>query len=461
MLWTQTIGTHLCAVLSGFSCFWLCATPWSIGCQAPLFTGFSMQDYWSGLPCPPPGNLPNPGIKPASLKFSALAVWFFTSGTNSKDWMLWTQRIGNLLSLSKILCLFNLYVEYIMWNAGLDEEQAGNKVIGRNINNLRYADDTTLMAESKEELKSFLLKVKEESEKTGLKLNIQKTKIMASDPITSWQIDGETLATVTDFIFLGFKITADGDCSHEIKRSLLPGRKAVTKPKQHIKKQKHYFGDKGPSSQGYGFSSRHVRMWELDHKKSWAPKNWCFWTLVLEKTPESPLDCKEIQPVHSKGNQSCILTGGARMMLQYFSHLMGSSQLTGKYRCWERSKAGGEGADRKGQDGWMTSPTQWTWVCTSSGNGEGQGSLACCSPWDHKELDVTERLNNNRTSEVLQLLILKDKRCPKRQIWVRRVLVFTCTPMTLKFTSLVSSLLHTLTTVIHSLPNHLKAHLLF
>ena len=116
------------------------------------------------------------------------------------------------------------------------------------------------MAESKEEVKNLLMKVKEEIEKAGLRLNIQKTKITASGPITSWQIDGETLATVTDFIFLGFKITADGDCSHEIKRSLLPGRKAVTKPKQHIKKQKHYFGDKGPSSQGYGFSSRHVRM---------------------------------------------------------------------------------------------------------------------------------------------------------------------------------------------------------
>ena len=114
------------------------------------------------------------------------------------------------------------------------------------------------MAESKEELKSFSMKVKEESEKTGLKLNIQKTKIMASDPITSWQIDGATLETVTDFIFLGSKITADGDCSHEIKRSLLLGRKAVTKPKQHIKKQRHYFGNKSSSSQMYVFSSSHV-----------------------------------------------------------------------------------------------------------------------------------------------------------------------------------------------------------
>jgi len=115
-----------------------------------------------------------------------------------------------------------------MRNAVLDEAQAGIKIAGRNINNLRYADDTTLMAESEEELKSLLMKMKEESEKVGLKLNIQKTKIMASSPITSWQIDAETMGTVTDFIFLGSKVTADGDCSHEIKRRLFLGRKAMT-----------------------------------------------------------------------------------------------------------------------------------------------------------------------------------------------------------------------------------------
>ena len=162
-----------------------------------------------------------------------------------------------------------------------------------NINNLRYADDTTLMAESEEELKSLLMKVKEESEKAGLKLNIQKTKIMASGPITSWQIDGETVETVADFIFLGSKITADGDCSHEIKRCLLLGRKVMTNL-DSIFKSREYFANKGPSSQGYGFSSGHVWMWELDYKESWAPKNWCFWTVVLEKTLGSPLDCKEI-----------------------------------------------------------------------------------------------------------------------------------------------------------------------
>ena len=127
-------------------------------------------------------------------------------------------------------CLFNIYAVHIMRNAGLEEAQAGIKISGRNINNLRYAYDTTLMAESEEELKSPLMKVKEENEKVGLKLNIQKTKITASGPITSWQIDGETGETVSDFILWGSKITADGDCSHEIERRLLLGRKVMTNP---------------------------------------------------------------------------------------------------------------------------------------------------------------------------------------------------------------------------------------
>ena len=124
------------------------------------------------------------------------------------------------------------------------------------------------MAESEEELKSLLMKVKEENEKAGLKLNIQKTKIMASGPITSWEIDGETVETVADFIFLGYKITADGDCSHEMKRHLLLRKKSYDQPRQHIKKQRHYFVNKGLSSQGYGFSRSHVWMWELDYKES-------------------------------------------------------------------------------------------------------------------------------------------------------------------------------------------------
>ena len=126
------------------------------------------------------------------------------------------------------LYLFNFYAEYIMRNAGLEEAQAGIKISGRNINNLRYADNTNILAESEEELKSLLMKVKEESEKVGIRLNIQKTKIMASGPIISWEIDGETLETVADFIFWGSKITADGDCSHEIKRCLVLGRKVMT-----------------------------------------------------------------------------------------------------------------------------------------------------------------------------------------------------------------------------------------
>ena len=146
-----------------------------------------------------------------------------------------------------------------MRNAGLEEAQAGIKIPGRNINNLRYANDTTLMAESEEELKSLLMKVKEESEKVGLMLSIQKTKIMASGPITSWEVDGETVERVTDFIFGGSKTTADGDCSHEIKKRLLLGRKAM-QPRQHIKKQRQYFANKGPSSQSYGFASSHVWM---------------------------------------------------------------------------------------------------------------------------------------------------------------------------------------------------------
>ena len=151
-----------------------------------------------------------------------------------------------------------------MRNAGLEETQAGSKIARRNINNLRYADAITLMTESKEELKSLLTKVKEESEIVGLQLNIQKTKIMASSPITSWQIDAETVA---DFIFLGSKITADGDCSHEIKRRLLLGRKVMTNLDSKIK-SRHYFANKGPSSHGYGFSSGHVWMLELDCKQS-------------------------------------------------------------------------------------------------------------------------------------------------------------------------------------------------
>ena len=150
------------------------------------------------------------------------------TGHGTTDWFQIRKGVHQGCILSP--CLFNFYAEYIMRNAGLAEAQAGIKIAGRNSNNLRYADDTTLMAESQEELKSLLLKVREESEKIGLKLNIQKTKIMASGPITSWKIEGETMETVRYFILGGSKISADGDCSHEIKRRLLLGRKIMTNP---------------------------------------------------------------------------------------------------------------------------------------------------------------------------------------------------------------------------------------
>ena len=192
-----------------------------------------------------------------------------------------------------------------MRNAGLDEAQAGIKIAGRNtINNLRYADDTTLMAESEEELKSLLMKVKEESEYAGLKLNIQKTKIMASSPITSWEIDEGTVETVTDFIFGGSKITTDGDCSHEIKRCLLLGRKVITNLDSILKSRDITLPTKVHLVKAmvfpvvmYGCESRTV-------KKAECPRVDAFELGCWRRQDKSPLDSKEIQPVHPKGNQS-------------------------------------------------------------------------------------------------------------------------------------------------------------
>ena len=221
------------------------------------------------------------------------------------------------------------------------------------------------------------MKVKEESEKAVLKLSIQKTKIIASVPITSWQIDGETVA---DFIFRGSKIIADGECSHEIKRRLLLGRKAM-KNRQHIKKQRHYFTSKGPFSQGYDFSSCHVWMWELDYKESWALKNWCFWIVVLEKTLESPLDCKEVQPVHPKGNKSWIFTGrtDAEAETLILWPPDGKNWLIGKVpNAGEHQRHKEKGRTEDEMVGWH----QWLnghEFEQTLGVGDGQGSLACCS----------------------------------------------------------------------------------
>ena len=193
---------------------------------------------------------------------------------------------------------------------------------------------------------------------------------MVSSPTISWQIDGETMETVTGFIFWGSKITADGDDSHETKRHLLLGRKAMTNPDSILKKQRHHFAKKGPYSQSYGFSSSHVWMWELDYKESWVPKNWRFWIVVLEKTLESPLDCKEIKPVHlKKKNQSWIITGNidAEAETPTICTPDGKNWLIGKdpdiRKDWRQEEKG-----KTGWNGWMASPSRWTWAWVSSGS---------------------------------------------------------------------------------------------
>ena len=224
------------------------------------------------------------------------------TGHGTTDWFQIEKRVHQGCILSP--CLFNLYAEYIIWNAGLDEAQVRIKITGRNINNLRYADDTTLMAESEEELKSLFMKVKEESEKVGLKL-IQKTKIMASGSLTSWQIDGETMETVTDFIFLGSKITAYGDCSREIKRYLVLGRKAMTNLDSILKSRDITLPTKVclVKAKVFPVVMYGCEIWTIkkaERQRIDAFELWC-WRI--------PLDCKEIQPVHPKGNQSWIFIG--------------------------------------------------------------------------------------------------------------------------------------------------------
>ena len=283
-----------------------------------------------------------------------------------------------------------------MQNSGLNEAQAGIKIAGRNINNLRYADDTTLMIESEEELKSLLMKEKEESEKAGLKLNIQKTHIMASGPITSRQMDGETMETEVDFLLLGSKITADGNCSHEIKRCLLLGRKTMTNL-DSILKNRQYFANKGLYSQRYGFSLMvyGCENWSIKKAECWrtdAFEMWCWRRLLrvpwtARRSNQSIL--KEISPEYS--------LKGLMLKLQYFGHLMWRADSLDKTLMLGKIEGEGEGDDR-GWDGWMASPTQWTWVWVNSGSWCEQGGLACCSPWGRKELDTTEWLDNNNST---------------------------------------------------------------
>ena len=185
--------------------------------------------------------------------------------------------------------------------------------------------------------------MKQDSEKAGLKLNIQKTKILAFGPISPWQIDGEKI-TVTNLIFLDSKITADGDCSCEIK--LAPWKKRYDQPRQPIKKQRHYFAIKHPYNQSYGFSSSHVWMWELDHKECWALKYLCFWTVVSEKTLESPLDCKETKPVNPKGNKSWMFIGCWSWSSNTLATWCEEQTRLKRPWCRERLKAGEEEDDR-------------------------------------------------------------------------------------------------------------------
>ena len=195
---------------------------------------------------------------------------------------------------------------------------------------------------------------------------------------------------MADFISLGSKITVDGDCSHKIKRCLLLGRKVMTNLDRVLKKQNHHFGDKGLSSQSYGFSSSHVQMWEMDHKEGWALKNWCFQIVVLEKTLESPLDCKEIQLVHPKGNQLWIVIGKtdaeAEAPVLWPPH--GTSQHNGKYpdagKDWGQEEKGMTEDEMAGWHHWLSGHE----FEQTPRDGEGQGSLLCCSPWGCKELDT-------------------------------------------------------------------------
>ena len=235
----------------------------------------------------------------------------------------------------------------------------------------------------------LLMRVKEESEKVGLKLSIQITKTMASSPITSRQIEGEKVEAVIGFIFLDSKITADSDCSHEIK-ILAPWKESYDKPRQHIKKQRYYFANKDSHSRSYGLSSNHVWMWELDHKEGWVLKNWCFWTVVLEKILESSLDSK-IKPVNPKGNQPWIFSESidAEVEATIFWPLNVKSQLIGKdhnaEKDWEQE---GKRSAEDERVGWHHQLNGYEFE-QILGLSEGQGSLACCSPWMRKESDMT------------------------------------------------------------------------
>ena len=218
---------------------------------------------------------------------------------------------------------------------------------------------------------------------------------MASGPITSWQIDGETMESMTDFIFLGSKITADDDCSHEIKRHLILGRKAMTNLDSILKNRDIILPAKVLIVKALVFSFSHVWMRELDRKESWVLKNWCFWTVLLGKTLESPLDCKEVKPVNPKANQSLIFFGrtDAEAEAPILWPPDAKSWLIGKdpdaEKDWGQEEKGTTEDKMIGWNHWLNGHK----FGQTPGNGEGQGNLACCNPWDHGELDTNERLN--------------------------------------------------------------------
>ena len=306
------------------------------------------------------------------------------TGHGTTDWF----QIGKGVRQSCILspCLFNLHAEYITQNAGLDEAQAGIKIARRNINNLRYTDDTTLMAESKEELKSLLMKVKEKIEKVGLKFNIQETKIMASGAIYSWQIHRETMQTLEDFIFLDSKITADGDCSHEIKRHLLLGRKAMSNLNSILKSRDITLPTKFHLVKAmvfpvviYGCESWTIKKAECQRIDAF--ELWCWRRLLrvawtARRSNQSIL--KEISPEYSL--EGLML----ELKLQYFGHLIWRTDSL------EKTLMLGKIEGRRWR-GWQR--IRWLDGITNSMDkkeqalrvGDGQGSLECCSPWGCKE----------------------------------------------------------------------------
>ena len=234
------------------------------------------------------------------------------------------------------------------------------------------------------------MKVNQESENVGLNLNIQKSKIMASGPITSWQIDGETVEIVADFIFWCSKVTADFDCSLEIKRCLLLEWKVMTSLDSILKDREIALPGKVCLVKTMFFSGSHVWIWELGYNESWTPKSWCFWTVVNEKTLESLLDCKEFQPIHPKDNQSWIFIG--RTDAEYETPVLWPPD--GKnWLIWNDSDVGKDWKreeKRTMEDGMFVWHHEFYWIL---GIGIGRGSLMCCSPWGRKELDTTEWSN--------------------------------------------------------------------